>query len=242
MEHDGTNQRLERPREQWGSAETAPAGGRRVEEAAWIRRMQAGDLSPFADLVRRYQDQVYNTCWRICGNVEDAHDVAQDAFLKALDSIGDFHGRSAFYTWLFRIAVNLAISQRRRSRQRMMLSLDGSGGSRTDADANARLSEYVADERLDPPEKPGERRELQRVLAAALDGLDDDYRTVVVLRDIEGFDYDEIAAVLSVPRGTVKSRLHRARQALRQALERAGVDDPGRRPRAEQPAGSSRGA
>jgi RNA polymerase sigma-70 factor (ECF subfamily) len=216
---DGTARHLSRPREQFGTAEAAPAASRRGEEAAWIRRIQAGDLAPFGELVRRYQDRIYNTCWRICGHAEDARDLTQDAFLKALDCIGEFGGRSAFYTWLFRVAVNLAISHRRRSRNRMVLSLDGSPDGHDPQQSQAlRLSQHVRELRQAQPDELAEQREMQARAVAALDLLDDDFRTVLVLRDMEGFDYEEIAAILEVPRGTIKSRLHRARLALREML------------------------
>ncbi|HEY3244865.1 MAG TPA: sigma-70 family RNA polymerase sigma factor [Phycisphaerae bacterium] len=217
MSQGGTDHELRRPKKQCGPADVAVAANRRAEEAGWVRKIQAGDLAPFGELVRRYQDQVYNTCWRVCGNIEDARDLTQDAFIKALDSIQDFAGKSAFYTWLFRIAVNLAISHRRRARHRQAVSLDGHAGG-TDTDQAQRLSERLQDLRQVAPDQAGEQRELQRLVVQALQRLEDDFRTIIVLRDIEGLDYDEIATILDVPRGTVKSRLHRARLALRAAM------------------------
>ena len=107
-----------------------PATTVKFEDAVLVRQVQAGEVVAFADLVRKYQDRVYNTCLRICGNREDASDLAQEAFLKAFESIGSFRGKSAFYTWLFRIAVNMSISHRRKRRVRDTLSLDDPVGAR----------------------------------------------------------------------------------------------------------------
>ncbi|MHC4092358.1 MAG: sigma-70 family RNA polymerase sigma factor, partial [Planctomycetota bacterium] len=188
------------------------------EDALLVQRVQAGEMTAFTELVRRYQDRVFNAVWRICGNAEDARDVTQDAFLKAYESIASFRGQSGFYTWLFRIAVNLAISHRRSMKRRPTQSLDavpqdGLGGSQA-ASLAARMQEKV-------PHNPAHEAmssEIQGHVVAALHKLDDEFRSVIVLRDIEGFDYGQIAEVLDIAPGTVKSRLHRARLALRKLL------------------------
>jgi len=180
--------------------------------------MQAGEMTAFTELVRRYQDRVFNTVWRICGHLEDARDLTQDAFLKAYESIGSFRGQSGFYTWLFRIAVNLAISHRRSAKRRLTQSLDatpeaGLAGSQA-ATLAARMQEKV-------PHNPAAQAmsaEIHGHVVAALQKLDDEFRAVIVLRDIEGFDYSQIAEVLGIAPGTVKSRLHRGRLALRKIL------------------------
>lgn len=187
-----------------------------VPDAALVQQAQSGHVESFGLLVERYQDRVFNACWRICGNLEDARDVTQEAFLKALTGLGGFERKSGFQTWVFRIAVNLAISHRRKMKLRATVSLDQAAdpsGSQAET-----LAARVEALRTSDPSSAAEQAELQRRAAAALQRLDDDHKAVVVLRDIEGLDYREIAAILDVPTGTVKSRLHRARLELRDAV------------------------
>jgi len=181
------------------------------DDRALVEQVKAGQTQSYGELVRRYQDRIFNTCWRICGHLEDARDLTQEAFLKAFENLDGYRHESGFYTWIFRVATNLAISHRRSAGRRRAL-LDGqSGAARSQADALVRRMESEGN----VPHESGD--ESGRV-AAMLQTLDDDHRAVVVLRDIEGFDYQEIAEILGVPAGTVKSRLHRARMSLREAL------------------------
>lgn len=161
-------------------------------------------MRAFSELVTRYQDRIYNTVYRMCNNHADALDCCQTAFLKAFEALPRYELRSSFYTWLFRIAVNAAISERRSRRVRAVPALDAATEAALPAREEGRAAEdYGA---------------LHAQVAAALSDLDPDYRAAVVLRDVEGFDYGEIAEILDVPVGTVKSRLHRGRQILRQML------------------------
>lgn len=193
-----------------------------LEDAELIEKVRAGQTEAYAVLVRKYQDRVFNACWRICGHLEDARDLTQDAFLKAYESLNEFRHESGFYTWIFRVAVNLAISHRRKAARRRMASLNqpnGTAGSQADE-----LARRVGQSgETDPSARIGDL-ELQGRVLRALQGLDEDFRAVVVLRDIEGFDYEAIAEILSIATGTVKSRLHRARSALAQAIKTAGPD------------------
>lgn len=185
-------------------------------DAALVRQVQAGQTEAFGKLVERYQDRVFNTCWRICGSLEDARDLTQDAFLKALANISDFRRKSGFYTWLYRIAVNMALSHRRKMKHRATVSLDRV------ADPTGSQAERLADRIEEPksrdPAAEVQEAELRGRAVRALQALDEDQRAVVVLRDIEGLDYRQIAGILDIAPGTVKSRLHRARLALREAL------------------------
>ncbi len=182
-----------------------------------LARCRAGDATAFALLVRAYQDRVLNVCWRMCGRREDAEDLTQEAFVRAFQQIHRFEGKSQFYTWVYRIAVNLALSARRRSQFPRPASLD---------DESVRQSGPVSDGGFRRAVAPSDRgpvdaaaaNESRAVVAAALEQLDPDHRAVVVLRDLDGLDYDEIAEILDIPRGTVKSRLHRGRAALRDML------------------------
>jgi RNA polymerase sigma-70 factor, ECF subfamily len=194
-----------------------------LEEAAWVEQARTGDMNALTRLVTRYQDRILNTCWRVCGNLEDAQDLAQEAFLKAIESIGTFRQKANFYTWLFRIAVNVSISHRRKSARAVKLSLHGRDGELI-ADRQAiGMVGRVSEEPQEPPARLSARETERRVLAA-LNDLDDEHRAVLVLRDMESFDYHQIAEILEVPVGTVKSRLHRARIELRGRL-RPVVED-----------------
>ena len=199
-----------------------PPGEPEPDDLSTVQRVQAGDMAAFAELVSKYQDRVFNTCWRICGHLEDARDLTQEAFLKALKSIGSFRAQSGFYTWLFRIAVNLAVSHRRREDYRTARSLDSGG----DGMASAGVTTPSALRLVVPQEADAnmERREIHSRVVNAIQALDADQRAVVVLRDIEGMDYRQIGELLEIAPGTVKSRLHRARSALRKSL--APVIDP----------------
>ena len=181
-------------------------------DAELISRAQGGDRTAFGELVVKYQDRVYNTCYRMCHNHADALDLTQTAFLKALEALPRFQARAGFFTWLFRIAVNLTLSHRRDQSRRPILSLQ-----RND---DERPFEPAASDQTDEPDRRAEQVELRRRLEAALEHLDDEYRAAVVLRDIERLDYAAIAEILEVPVGTVKSRIHRGRLMLRELLER----------------------
>jgi RNA polymerase sigma-70 factor (ECF subfamily) len=185
-------------------------------DAELVRRSQRGDAAAQAGLVTRYQDRVFNLCYRMCHNEADALDLAQTAFLRALQNVDRFGGRASFYTWLFRIAVNVVLTSRR-TRSRQPASLDG-----------AEDSPAVPDRREADGAALCEQHELQERVAWALGTLDEEFRAAVVLKDIEDMDYAAIAEVLDVPVGTVKSRIHRGRLMLRDLLRTERVDVAGR--------------
>ncbi len=169
-----------------------------------------GDPTAFGALVRRHQDRLFNTVYRMVGNAEDAQDVVQEAFLHAYQALDSFKGDSLFFTWLYRIAVNAAISLKRK--QRAVLRLD------TGPDGEQGL------EPLDPSvvNRPGhalEQAEQERRIQQALLRLSPEHRAVLIMKDMEGQKYEAMAEVLQVPVGTVRSRLHRARIELRELLE-----------------------
>ena len=189
-----------------------------VDDHVLVAQVKAGQTQSYGELVRRYQDRIFNTCWRICGHLEDARDLTQEAFLKAFESLDGYRQESGFYTWIFRVATNLAISHRRSVGRKKTL-LDGQADLvRSQADALVRrIAQSVEDGSDDAGDATAR-------VAALLQTLDDEQRAVVVLRDIEGFDYQQISDILGVPQGTVKSRLHRARMALREAITSAQKD------------------
>lgn len=189
-----------------------------VEDAVLVEQARSGDMGGFSRLVTKYQDRVLNTCWRICGNIEDAQDLTQEAFLRALEAIDSFRHRAGFYTWLFRIAVNLSISHRRKSARAVKLSLHDADGRWKGDHQATQLVGRVSRDPEDPPTRLS-AREMERLVVEELDQLDGDHRAVIVMRDIESFNYQQIADILEVPVGTVKSRLHRARMDLRNRLK-----------------------
>ncbi len=176
-----------------------------------VHACRAGNADAFGLLVRRYQDRLYPTIVRLLGSAEDARDVLQDAFVRAYVKLDQFHESSSFYTWIYRIAINLAISRnRRRGRRTFGFSQGGRIGQnavnpidpRREADPGAELDRVEREEQI------------QRALAT----LSPEHREVVILKDLEDHRYEEIAELLNVPIGTVRSRLHRARSELRQRL------------------------
>lgn len=197
------------------------AATRALEDAEVVARCREGDREAFARLVAKYQDRVFNACLRVCGHRDDAADLTQEAFLRALASIERFGDRAGFYTWVFRIAMNLAIDRGRRRKRHGERSLDNPGRRDTGGGYALRI-----ESRTPPPSHGLDQEEQQAAVAAALERLEPDHRAVIVLRDIEDCDYAEIAEVLEIPIGTVKSRLFRARVALRELLapilDRAG--------------------
>jgi len=169
-----------------------------------IASWKAGDGAALGKLLKGFENRVYATCWRITGKHDDALDMAQQTFINAIKHLDDYDGRAQFGTWLYRICTNACISHLRRERVRRHEGPESmafsAGGEPT-------------------PDSSVETAEVNAALHQALDSIDPDLRTLLVLRDGQGLDYAEIAKVLGVPVGTVKSRLFRARAALRQAVE-----------------------
>ncbi len=186
------------------------------DDAAMIAACRKGRMDAFGSLIAKYQDRLYNAILRMCGDRDQAADLCQEAFVKVLERLDTFRGNSQFYTWLFRIAVNLTISRRRRDGRVRFTSLS-SDVELGDGQAAA-LAGHGAPARQTDPARQVMDSELMRRVLEAMETLEDEFRVVVVLRDIEGMDYDQIASVLSAPVGTVKSRLHRARLMLREKL------------------------
>ena len=188
-----------------------------------LRRAQAGDRSAYGALVVTYQDRLYNAVLRLVGDREEARELAQEAFTRGLLKLSSFRGDASPYTWLFRIAMNLAISRLRKVQRHRTFSLsssgrNGNGHGGTDDQASS-LVDRLAQTSVDAPPDNLEKREQGEQVLAALGRLDAEYRAVLVMRDIEGFDYQQMADVLDLPLGTLKSRLFRARLALRDELQ-----------------------
>jgi RNA polymerase sigma-70 factor (ECF subfamily) len=169
-------------------------------------------------LITKYHSRVYNAILRICANADDAAELTQETFVKVIENIGDFEGRSGFYTWVFRIAVNLTLNYCQRGSRLAFRSLDAEGDEEGEQ-AKGALKTILSSADSPDPAAVAANKELWQIVLKALNKLDDTQRAVIVLRDIEGMNYAQISEVLEIELGTVKSRLNRARGALREILE-----------------------
>lgn len=184
------------------------------QDQRWVEEALAGKVESFEMLVRRHQDRLFNTMVCVTGCVHEAEEVVQDAMLQAYAKLPTFQGKSQFYTWLYRIAFNLSISRNRKRRPRVSLE---------------QIQNEHGVDPLDEGERPDDsmlRSERAEQLYQALNQLSEEYRSVLVLRELEDFDYETISGMLDIPVGTVRSRLHRARTMLRDQL-RESIGEPG---------------
>src|SRR3954466_15653031 len=188
--------------------------GEPTDEQVLVQAARQGDIGAFEELVKRYDRNVFRIAQHITQNREDAEDVVQDAFLKAYQNLGQFQGQSKFYTWLVRIAVNEALMRLRRRRPERMVSLDED--IKTEEDTMPR---EVADWAPNP-EQLYSQGELKEILGKTVQGLPPSFRTVFVLRDVEGLSTEETADALDLSIPAVKSRLLRARLQLRERLNK----------------------
>lgn len=186
-------------------------------EDQFIERLKRSDPAAFEKLVNERSGEIYGLLYRLTENTEEARDLTQETFLRAFQSIGQFRGESDLRTWIYRIAINQARNRwrwwRRRHRD-STVSIDAA-----DAAGNSPLMAQLRSGNSSNPEHGALAHERERALRKALSGLRRVYREAVVLRDIEGFAYEEIAVALDISVGTVKSRLARGRQELRRKLE-----------------------
>lgn len=180
-------------------------------EEQLIERCRAGDMACYGELVRLHQDKVFNMLYYLVGDYDEALDATQETFLKAYNALDKFRGKSSFSTWLHRIAVNTARSmRRRRGAGPRMVPLE----TRKDGE---RKSEMGGNQENDPADSAAIAEE-KEIIYSALGQISFEHRRLIVLHDIEGHDYSEIAEILKCPKGTVKSRLHRARIRLREEV------------------------
>lgn len=183
-----------------------------TEEQLLIGRVQRGDQEAFASLMARYEKQVYTLCLRMTGHEEDARDLAQEAFLKAWRGLRFYQFESSFSTWLYRLTSNVCIDFLRQQKRRPTVPM-----------AQGEDEELEMPDQEPLPEEQLLHREQQHQVQAALSQLDEEFRLALTLRAVEGLSYEEIGAVLNLKPGTVKSRIARAREKLRQLLEEPGT-------------------
>jgi len=198
----------------------AYASNRRIniDEVVLVKQCQQGDSAAMERLILRYQNRIYNVILKICADPDDAAELTQETFVKIIENINKFEGRSGFYTWAFRIAVNLTLNYCRRNVKLGFRSLDAEQ-VQYNSQAKQLLRQFLSDDSSLEPAVVAQNREMCEIAVEALMKLDDAQRAVVVLRDIEDMDYARIAEVLDIKLGTVRSRLSRARSRLRQILE-----------------------
>jgi RNA polymerase sigma-70 factor (ECF subfamily) len=193
-------------------AESRPASGVEQSDLELVKRAQRGERGAFDLLVLRYQHKVVKLVARLLRDPTEAEDVAQEAFVKAYRALASFRGDSAFYTWLYRIAVNTARNSMA-SRQRRPLDYEADLSETEQSAVASRMSHS------DTPEATALSDEIHATVNRAVAGLPEDLRTAIILREIEGLSYEEIAAAMDCPVGTVRSRIFRAREAIDRDLK-----------------------
>ena len=185
-----------------------------------IRRCQEGDIDAFSELMGLYQNKVYSFCIHLTGNHEDAQDLAQEGFIRIYRALPGFRGQSAFTTWAYRIVANLWSNEIRKRKRQPTVPLDAPVQTGEGEEVQRTLSDLSYS-----PEEELEAKEEKALVWQALKLLSEDQRSVIVLREMYGYSYDEIAASLNCSTGTIKSRLNRARQNLTQKLQKITQTD-----------------
>lgn len=183
-----------------------------MDETVLIQKSQQGDMDAFEQLLLRYEKKVYTIAYKYMGNHEDASDLAQEALIKAYQSIGSFRGESSFGTWLGRITANKCLDELRRRKRIQVTSLD----DEVELEEGSVQKELAAPG--DTPEEHTMRQETVQYVQSMLNSMREEYRMVLVLRELEGYSYEEIAQQLSCSLGTVKSRISRARNYLKEQI------------------------
>ncbi|OPX84353.1 MAG: ECF RNA polymerase sigma factor SigE [Pelotomaculum sp. PtaB.Bin104] len=179
-----------------------------------VTKAKDNDIKAFEELVRIYQNKVYALSLKLSGNHEDAQDVAQETFIRAYRSLGNFRNDADFGTWLHRITVNVWLNMRRKKYNNNIISLD----EPYQWDGGNEKQREVADSNGEDPLQVLEARELQQLIRSAVLSLSEEHRAVIILRDMEGYSYEEISRMMSCSLGTVKSRINRAREVMRRNL------------------------
>ena len=182
------------------------------EERQLIARCKDGDIEAYEQLIQGYQKKVYNIALKMLGNAEDASDAAQEALIKVYKSIAGFKEESSLSTWIYRIATNVCLDELRKKKKSNVVSIHTNLQTE-----DGELSVQIEDHRPQP-DQVYENLELRQEMKKAIDALNEEHKTVVVLRDIQGMSYEEIAHIMQCSLGTVKSRINRARNTLKNIL------------------------
>ena len=186
-----------------------------------LKKSLKGDNEAFGELILKYENFVYNTVYHAIGNRDDAFDVSQEVFIKAFRALKNFRGDCKFSTWLYRIAINASKDYIREKSKRRTVSLS----DWTDEENGNKPPDIIEDSIDAKPEESYERNETRDSVRKAIANLSEDHRNVIVLRDIEGYSYEEIADMLNLEIGTVKSRISRARNAIKENLKEWNIYD-----------------
>ncbi len=192
----------------------------KIDDLSLVISCQNGDLGALDALLMKYQDRVYNIIYKICLNPDDAAELTQDTFVKVIEKISDFKLRSTFYTWLYRIAVNLTLNFVKRRANIGFKSIDEILKSCGD-DSVKTLKSYLDDGGDSDPAQIASQNETRELIYAALNRLEQQHKVVILLREIEALSYSDISEILNIEIGTVKSRIFRARENLREIFKEA---------------------
>ncbi len=190
-----------------------------INDVVLIEQCRNGDSAAMEQLVLKYQNRIYNVILKICADPDDAAELTQETFVKVIENLDKFEGRSGFYTWAFRIAVNLTLNYCQRNSKLAFRSLDAEQDQHDDSKVKQVLKDFLSDDSSPDPATDVQNKELYRIAAKTLMEMDEAHRAVIVLRDIEGMSYARMAEVLDIELGTVRSRLNRARSKMRNILE-----------------------
>jgi len=186
------------------------------EDLQLVQRAKQGDHEAFGTLMNTYRKKVYSLAYGMVHDPESAMDICQETFIKAFRHLENFQGNSSFYTWIYRIATNLSIDHLRKRKRREALHYDDQLMHEDSEAAEAALTSHMTDVH---PQQALDRKELQEKLNRAMDSLSEKHRIVLILREVEGLTYEEIAATLNIHAGTVMSRLHHARKNMQKELQ-----------------------
>ncbi len=181
-------------------------------EQLLLEKAKDGDVASFEELIEGYQKKIFNLAYRIIGNYDDAADMAQEALIRIFRSIASFKEQSSFSTWIYRITTNVCLDEIRKRKNKKVISLD----EEIRMEDGEMKRQFMSDDIQ--PDAAAEQKELRTIVSNAINSLPEDQKIVITLRDIQGLSYDEISTVLNCPAGTVKSRINRARQALKNVL------------------------
>ena len=183
-------------------------------ESVLIRKAKNGDIHAFENLIENHRKRVYNIAFKMLHNQEDAYDITQEVFIRVFKSMKEFREEASFSTWIYRITKNACLDELRKRKNKATVSMD------EDLETEDGTIKRQVEDCSPGPDALYESMELRDIVRTAIELLSDEHKFVIILRDLQGFSYEEIAKVLECPEGTVKSRINRARKALKEILQR----------------------